>query len=130
VDNISTICSCRHLYKYKVKIVHILIGWVCCGLLGRQVNFGMTWLVWGGEGAGVVKVCNASTQCLVWVLWEYSSAGRRNSFIIWPMEGRPVQAFELFWRGVLSGRLVESIDYLLLIAPDDPQGHPFKITTK
>ena len=36
------------LYKYKVKVVHILVGctyirlWVCRGVLGRQVNFGMT----------------------------------------------------------------------------------------
>ena len=36
------------LYKYKVKVVHILVGctyirlWVCRGLLGRQANFGMT----------------------------------------------------------------------------------------
>ena len=26
MDNVSTICSCRQLYKYKVKIVYTLIG--------------------------------------------------------------------------------------------------------
>ena len=48
------------------------------------------------RSGGVVKVCNASTRCLVRVLREYFSVGRRNGFIIWPLEGRPVQAFELF----------------------------------
>ena len=85
--------------------------WVCCGLLGRQADFGMTWLVW--RRGGCVKVCNVSMRCLVRVLWEHSSVGRRNGFIIWLLEGRPVQAFESFWRDVLRGRLVESVDYLL-----------------
>jgi len=112
VDNISTVCSCRQLYRHKIKIVHILRGWVCRGLLERQANFGMTWLVWRRSG-GVVKLCNACTRWLVRVLWEYSTVGRSNGFIIWPLEGRSVQAFELFWRDVLGVRLVESVDYLL-----------------
>jgi hypothetical protein len=119
VENISTVCSCRQLYKYKVKIVHIHVGCiyiyiglgVCRGLLGRQTNFGMTWLEWDW-GEGVVNVCNAPTRCLMRVLWDYSSVGRRSGFIIWPLEGRPV-GFGLFWVDVLGGRLVESVDYLL-----------------
>jgi len=66
----------------------------------------------GMEGGEIiVKACSASTRCLVRVLWEYSSVGRRNSFI-WPLVGRPVQACKLLWRDVLGGRLVESVDYL------------------
>ena len=45
-----------------------------------------------GVGGGESVSCVRAVPCAGAV--KYSSVGRRNGFI-WPLEGRPVQAFEL-----------------------------------